>query len=187
MGQDEPSPHRDYHRSLSQIGNDWPILPPHTSSQEEERHKEFAYRGRGLSSSPARGPARADGSSGNVDRGSRGSELPVPVIAGLVHYQLATIHPFNDGNGRTARLCADFILQRDGYGLNGFITPEEQYAEDLTATIRLSMSIQIIDYYEGRAEADLTPWLEYFILHWSRAARLLCGRWQNTMLQPPEK
>ncbi|MHB8119282.1 MAG: Fic family protein [Methanothrix sp.] len=31
-----------------------------------------------------------------------GSELPVPVNAALVHYQLATIHPFNDGNGRTA-------------------------------------------------------------------------------------
>ena len=92
-----------------------------------------------------------------------GSELPVPVNAGLVHYQLATIHPFNDGNGRTARLCADFILQRDGYGLNGFITPEEQYAEDLFGYYQALNFHQDIDYYEGRAEADLTPWLEYFI------------------------
>ncbi|MFA6372219.1 MAG: Fic family protein [Methanothrix sp.] len=37
---------------------------------------------------------------------ARSSDLAVPVIAGLVHYQLATIHPFNEGNGRTARLCA---------------------------------------------------------------------------------
>jgi Fic family protein len=92
-----------------------------------------------------------------------GSELPVPVNAGLVHYQLATIHPFNDGNGRTARMCADFILQRDGYGLNGFITPEEQYAEDLFGYYQALNVHPDIDYYEGRAEADLTPWLEYFI------------------------
>jgi len=28
--------------------------------------------------------------------------LPVPLIAGLVHYQFVTIHPYYDGNGRTA-------------------------------------------------------------------------------------
>lgn len=33
-------------------------------------------------------------------RGSR--ELPVPITAGLAHYQFATIHPYFDGNGRTA-------------------------------------------------------------------------------------
>ncbi|HII07611.1 MAG TPA: Fic family protein, partial [Methanotrichaceae archaeon] len=31
-------------------------------------------------------------------------ELPVPLIAALVHYQFVTIHPYYDGNGRTARL-----------------------------------------------------------------------------------
>lgn len=30
--------------------------------------------------------------------------LPVPLIAGLAHYQFVTIHPYYDGNGRTARL-----------------------------------------------------------------------------------
>jgi Fic family protein len=32
--------------------------------------------------------------------------LPAPVIAGLAHYQFVTIHPFYDGNGRTARALA---------------------------------------------------------------------------------
>lgn len=31
------------------------------------------------------------------------------------HYRLVTIHPFDDGNGRTARLLTNFILLRGGY------------------------------------------------------------------------
>lgn len=38
--------------------------------------------------------------------------VPPPVVASLLHYQFVTIHPFYDGNGRTARLLATFILQR---------------------------------------------------------------------------
>ncbi|MEX1233242.1 MAG: Fic family protein [Planctomycetaceae bacterium] len=30
--------------------------------------------------------------------------LPCPLRAGIAHYQFATIHPYYDGNGRTARL-----------------------------------------------------------------------------------
>ncbi|MCK9564473.1 MAG: Fic family protein [Methanothrix sp.] len=93
---------------------------------------------------------------------ARSSDLAVPVIAGLVHYQLATIHPFNEGNGRTARLCADFILMGDGYGLSGLIMPEEQYVEDLDSYYQALNVHGNIDYYKGRAEADLTSWLEYY-------------------------
>ncbi len=59
------------------------------------------------------------------------SGLPAPLIAGLVHYQFVTIHPYYDGNGRTARLLATFILHKGGYGLNGFFSLEEHHARDL--------------------------------------------------------
>ena len=95
---------------------------------------------------------------------ARSSEIAVPVIAGLVHYQLAAIRPFNDGNGKAARLCADFILMRDGYGFSGLIMPEERYAEDLDSYYQaLNLHGELIDYYEGRADADITPWLEYYL------------------------
>lgn len=89
--------------------------------------------------------------------------LPTPLIAGLVHYQFVTIHPFYDGNGRTARLLATFILHRGGYGLNGFFSLEEHHARDLENYYGSLAVHPHHNYYEGRAEADLTPWLEYFV------------------------
>jgi len=32
-----------------------------------------------------------------------------------MHLKLVTIHPFTDGNGRTARLVHNFILQNNGF------------------------------------------------------------------------
>ncbi|HEY7213439.1 MAG TPA: Fic family protein [Thermoanaerobaculia bacterium] len=90
-------------------------------------------------------------------------QLPPPVIAGLAHYQFVTIHPYYDGNGRTARLLATFLLHRDGYGLQGLYSLEERQALDLAMYFR-SLSVHPHhNYYEGRADADLTDWLEYFL------------------------
>ena len=91
------------------------------------------------------------------------SGLPAPIIAGLVHYKFVTIHPYYDGNGRTARLLATFILHKGGYGLNGFFSLEEHHARDLPGYYQALTTHPHHNYYFGRSEADLTPWLEYFI------------------------
>jgi Fic family protein len=90
--------------------------------------------------------------------------VTAPIIAGLAHYQFVTIHPFWDGNGRTARLLATLILDRGGLGLRGFYSLEEYHAKDLAEYYRQLASHPEHNYYDGRAEADLTPWLEYFTL-----------------------
>jgi Fic family protein len=94
--------------------------------------------------------------------------LPVPLIAALAHYQFVTIHPYYDGNGRTARLLATFILHRGSYGLHGIFSLEEYHARDLPAYYRALAVHPHHNYTKGRAHADLTPWLEYFISTLSR-------------------
>ncbi len=42
-------------------------------------------------------------------------ELHPLEIASLLHYRFVRIHPFDDGNGRIARLLMNFVLMRKGY------------------------------------------------------------------------
>lgn len=89
--------------------------------------------------------------------------LPTPIIAGLFHYQFVTIHPYFDGNGRTARLITSYIMRKFGYGLKGIYSLEEYYAKNLGDYYKALATHPHHNYYFGRNEADLTSWLEYFI------------------------
>ncbi len=95
-------------------------------------------------------------------------ELPAPLIAALAHYQFATIHPYLDGNGRTARLLATLILRRAGYGLKGIYSLDEHYARNLRAYYA-SLTVGAHNYYDGRAEGDVTPFVTYFCLGMAEA------------------
>jgi Fic family protein len=88
--------------------------------------------------------------------------LPCPLRAGIAHYQFATIHPYYDGNGRTARLLTTLILHLGGYDLKGLYSLEEYYARNLGAYYEALAVGPSHHYYQGRAEADITKWLEYF-------------------------
>lgn len=88
--------------------------------------------------------------------------IPVVFVAALAHYQFVTIHPYYDGNGRTARLLATFILHRGGYGLGGIFSLEEYHSRDIAAYYEALDVVEHHNYYMGRADADLTGWVEYF-------------------------
>jgi Fic family protein len=89
-------------------------------------------------------------------------ELPAPVIAALAHYQYATIHPYYDGNGRTARLLTTVILHRGGYGLKGIYSLEEYYARNLTGYYEALAVGGSHNYYLGRESADVSGFVDYF-------------------------
>lgn len=42
-------------------------------------------------------------------------KISIPELSSQVHYKLVQIHPFIDGNGRTARLLMNLVLVRNGY------------------------------------------------------------------------
>ena len=90
------------------------------------------------------------------------TDLLVPVIAAGAHHQFATIHPYFDGNGRTARLLTTLILHRSGYSLNGIYSLEEYYATNLEGYYSGLAVGHSHNYYLGRAEAEITPFIEYF-------------------------
>ena len=89
--------------------------------------------------------------------------LPCPLVAALSHYQFATIHPYYDGNGRTARLLTTLILHLSGYDLKGLYSLEEYYAKNLLGYYKAISVGPSHNYYFGRAESDITEWIEYFI------------------------
>lgn len=86
-----------------------------------------------------------------------------PVIkAGIIHYEIARIHPFVDGNGRTARALATLIMFLDGYDIRKFFSLEEYFDNnpmDYYQTLQAVSNQLVMDIHER----DLTPWLEYFV------------------------
>lgn len=82
-----------------------------------------------------------------------------PVLrAGITHYELVRIHPFVDGNGRTARALATFVLNAEGYDVKRFFSLEEYFDQDALRYYQALASV-------GEGESmDLTYWLEYFTL-----------------------
>jgi Fic family protein len=95
-------------------------------------------------------------------KASTSQGLPCPIRAGIAHYQFATIHPYYDGNGRTARLLTTLILHLGGYGLKGIYSLEEYYARNLGAYYAALTIGPSHNYYGGRAESDITQWVDYF-------------------------
>ncbi len=100
---------------------------------------------------------------GMVNWINKKDETPCTIIASIAHYQFATIHPYYDGNGRTARLLTTLLLHLGGYDLKGLYSLEEYYARNLGAYYD-SISIgESHNYYLGRIHANITPWIEYFV------------------------
>jgi Fic family protein len=82
------------------------------------------------------------------------------LLSGIFHKQFVIIHPFMDGNGRTARLVTKYMLA--GMGLDTFrlFSFENYYNQNVT---KYFSSVGVIgDYYKIEKNIDFTDWLVYF-------------------------
>jgi len=93
-------------------------------------------------------------------RQAKKQEISPIITAGIAHVELAAIHPFTDGNGRTARLLATLILYSYGYDFRKLFALEEYYNQDRSAYYK---AIHLGKNYTERKRADMTGWLEYFV------------------------
>ena len=84
-----------------------------------------------------------------------GSEISPVLIAGICQYQFVHIHPFLDGNGRTARVLCSLILYLNGYDFKRLFSLSEYYDTDRRKYYDAIQSVR-------ENEMDMTTWLEYF-------------------------
>ena len=82
-------------------------------------------------------------------------ELYPVLLSGISHYEFVRIHPFVDGNGRTARALATLILYLKGFDTKRFFALDDYYNED---RVRYYTALQTVD----KKTLDITLWLEYF-------------------------
>lgn len=83
-------------------------------------------------------------------------ELDPVIEAGIAHYEFVRIHPFIDGNGRTARVLASQILYLRGFDFKQFFCLDDYYDSDRQSYYRVLQSV-------NQKTLDLTNWLEYFV------------------------
>lgn len=83
-------------------------------------------------------------------------ETNAVLVSGIAQFQLVHIHPFLDGNGRTARLLSTLCLYRTGYDFKRLFTISEFYDRNRAAYYQAIQSVR-------ERGMDFTVWLEYFV------------------------
>jgi Fic family protein len=77
------------------------------------------------------------------------------LVSGIAQFQLVHIHPFLDGNGRSARLLSTLCLYRKGYDFKQLFTISEYYDRNRSDYYKAIQSVRENDM-------EMTEWLNYF-------------------------
>ncbi len=91
-------------------------------------------------------------------------DAPAPVASALGHVRLTAIHPFRDGNGRTARIVASLEMYRGGYRSPFFTSleewwgrhPERYYAAFECLGTRFELAADVTPFVLAHVEAQAT-------------------------------
>jgi len=82
------------------------------------------------------------------------------ILAGIFHKQFVIIHPFMDGNGRTARLATKALLAAMGLDTFNLFSFENYYNKNIG---RYFEKVGVSNnYYDIKDKISFTGWLEYF-------------------------
>jgi Fic family protein len=91
----------------------------------------------------------------------RSEDCPHPLIrAGLTHLNVVSIHPWLNGNGRTARVAGSLMLMRCGVGAPELLNVESEIRANPERYARVLQTTHGPTYQPE--EHSATEWLEYF-------------------------
>src|ERR1700759_3964563 len=80
-----------------------------------------------------------------------------PVIkAAVAHLWFVTVHPFEDGNGRIARVITDLVLARSEQSAQRFYSMSSQIRKERNVYYDVLERAQ-------RGTLDITDWLQWFL------------------------
>lgn len=80
--------------------------------------------------------------------------------AALAHHRLVAIHPFIDGNGRTARLVMNLLLLRDGYPPTIILRANRQQYYRVLSQADRERPVPLVNFVGRAVERGLTLYLE---------------------------
>ncbi len=91
----------------------------------------------------------------------REGKLSPVELAALFHYRYIRIHPFEDGNGRIARLMVNFILSRHDYPM--IVVRSRKKSEYLEALHQADLAVGPVPADGAHVElSDIKPFMKYF-------------------------
>ena len=91
---------------------------------------------------------------------SQNSDLHPVELAAQAHHRLAAIHPFVDGNGRTARLVMNLLLMRQGYPPTVILRTNRQQYYRVLAEADAGKPAPLVNFVGRAMERSLTLYLE---------------------------
>lgn len=94
-------------------------------------------------------------------------------LAGILHHKLVAIHPFDDGNGRTARLIMNIILLQAGYPLVVILKNDRKKYYDTLSKADKGNLLQFIEFIAQSVERSLNIYLETILDSKSKDDRYL--------------
>ncbi|GLY04002.1 MULTISPECIES: Fic family protein [Actinoplanes] len=107
-------------------------------------------------------------------------DAPAYARAAMAHLNLVAIHPWRDGNGRTARALHTLVLARTGEPAPEFSSIEEWLGEQIN-TLQYYQALRVTQGGSFQPERDARPWLTFALTAHHRQAQRVQRRYEWTV------
>lgn len=149
--------HRDlYQYSAKAIGGRY----KNTQNYIAETHSDGTQAVRFMPLAPYETPGAVDAVCESFNRAIDACAIDPLILIPIFIHDFLCIHPFNDGNGRMARLLTTLLLYRSGYMVGRYISMESKI-EKTKLEYYDALEQSGIGWHEG--ENDPTPFIKYLL------------------------